>query len=425
MKFRLLLWLASLLIGLGVDGATIDISNVLKFDPTNSGGTVSETEAELRSIERQLQRMLRVTPTRNTATCVAAPSPAIPPLQLRVTSAGRRWQIEFDDSTPEWQSSPEFRKRLFGVLLAARRKFAQPPENPDYLPDWIAAGLIRRMELADGPARLLRQNRQLPVLRALLEADKQTSFDWLREVKFDELTGTEKFWFKELSLVLLEAACRSDGGKLIDYAVAHDHGEGEKAAYEKYLRPALCEAARSLGVPEWRKLNNDELSAAYLWRMTKFLAWNECFPKPPHILSRELAHFASGDPLPQRLLEADDGETTRLEKQREISAMRRGADAEYAVKLAQLSAAIGALPAKPAAADPEAAAKYAAALAELYPEISARTSQETLLDRVDSRKDRPLYFRRNQLDEAIKPSMVETETVRRLLDEAESIFSGF
>ncbi|UKI30641.1 MAG: hypothetical protein L6W00_22360 [Lentisphaeria bacterium] len=175
------------------------------------------------------------------------------------------------------------------MLLLAKRG-GPAPQNPAYLPIWIAAGIRAEMEEQLGPERLLRSNRQYPITRALLAAglslpDFRYMTGGLDPLRF---APGELKWYREFSRLLLEilyGLTSPTDNALFDYAVlsadpAHTAEHVRASTIDRVLRNA---AAKSGSADSKEPVDIQR----FLEQCARRTVWHLFAPRPPEIAEAE------------------------------------------------------------------------------------------------------------------------------------------
>lgn len=368
-----------------------------------SGDDAAETAELLKAFDRQLCTVFRVNSRRSPIRCRITASPEAPPGGVLFRTRRNNWFLEFNPAVPGWRDDLELWRRLAGVLLLAKRG-GPAPQNPAYLPIWIAAGIRAEMEEQLGPERLLRSNRQYPITRALLAAglslpDFRYMTGGLDPLRF---APGELKWYREFSRLLLEilyGLTSPTDNALFDYAVlsadpAHTAEHVRASTIDRVLRNA---AAKSGSADSKEPVDIQR----FLEQCARRTVWHLFAPRPPEIAEAEFRKIdrlvlplldadgnATGktervplDTLPERIAGRPDALDLRNGKINEIHRLAPGNSPEVVSRYRELIEALQLLPLKPEdPAGPAAAGRFRNALSEVKRYFPRRARLEEKLD---------------------------------------------
>lgn len=409
------------------------------------GDDAAETAEILKAFDRQLCTVFRVNSRRSPIRCRITASPNAAPGGLLFRAKRNNWELEFNTALPGWQEDLELWRRIAGILLLAKRG-GPVPENPAYLPIWLAAGLRAELTEQNGAERLLRRNRHYPITRALLAAGLPLpDFRYLTgELDPARLTPGELRWYREFSRLLLEILSQlsSPGDNvLLDYALLsadskYSPEHVRAATIDRILQQA---AARNAEKQDSATRNTVNIQR-YLENRAQSIVWHLFSPMPPEIAESRFQAVnrmelpvldAEGRPtgksetvpldaLPERLAGRTDGNELRNRKLNEIQRLAPGNSPEILSRYRELSEALRELPLNPE--DPAYAAacgRFRRALAEVERYFSYRARLEQKLDEYARRAATTTERYSDQIEALRRTPPFLTEKAEQLLERTE------
>ena len=447
-----ILLIALLAAALPAAGATATTGDGVAIDMDRSSSESLETLAELRELDRQVAALFRVGGRKLPLQCRIVVSGALPKGELKAEFKPREWTLSFNDRDGDWLEDSALRRRLTGLLLLAKVPRAEPPADPDYLPGWISAGIDARLKGARQSESLMRRNRRLPVLRALLESGNFPEFRKLRLLDLRLLPPAALAWYGELGRVMLELGhTRSNAADnaLLDYCILSARPAGvENQNFQStlgrvFLAGALREAQpERSGTETWSKLDDDGKIERILQDHARRLAFNDFLPQPVPLAAAAFGTLSpvavpeldvKGAPtgktletplaeFPQRILDRPDAAELQRALRQKILLLREGNDVGFRQLLDNLADAVMRLPLRKGAASgetPAPDARFRQALDRIPADLERRAKIERLLDAVELENRVPAEFYADAIREANRPSPVLTGREREFLDRVE------
>ncbi len=442
--FRLFLILPLLLPAAALHAA-VTTADGLEIVADRADASAGATVEALRKLDRQLANLFRFNARRSPVRCRIILSEQVPAGTLDIRIAGNERELSFNDRDGSWRNRFALRRRLIGALLAAKAG-APPPENPDYLPGWLVSGIDARLEASAGPELYLRQNRQLPVLRALLDAGKFPRFREQVMNDPDRFPAAARRWFNELARVMLDlAALRSSvaDNALGDYVLLSARSDANpEQAFNATLGRIFLAAAETFPLPErndpasWKAKSPDDRIQLALEYYARLLAWNEFSPRPAASVRSDFAAMRTfkapllrqdGKPgdgkeelrledLPRLLRTRSDHAALRTRVQNSLRAMDYGLSVEQRALLGRIFDAVRQLPG-PEIPDPvPPPAAFTAALREFDAALDLDEKRERFLDEFERSSRSPFEFYRDRIDAAEIPDPMLTAPVREFIE---------
>ena len=370
----------------------------------------------------------------------------IPPGELVFRRGRALWEVEFAAENGDWKNDQSFREQLFGVLLLSKLPEARP-DAVARMPGWIVAGFDEQRRGQNGPERLLRRNRQLPVIRTLLELGRFPDFRVMTRLDGGQLPEAARPWYAELSRLLLETVLELStpaDNALLDYAVLRTRPEvSEQEAFDATVgRVLLAAAARKFPTEKNSGCSEDELRQKYLESAASSFGWHEYSPRPNRLARAAFEKNAAvtipelapdGTPseatrtidlaeLPALLAEGrPDGAQLRTETVRGLQTLFAGNDSAHNRRLTRLITALEALPVireeQPTSIP---AANFLSALRDMRRYFILREALEQSFEREAFSALPPGERYRTRMREAVRPSPLLTEAEQRFLDQTEA-----
>ena len=437
---------------LPVAGATAATGDGVSIDMDRSSSESLETLDGLRELDHQVATLFRLGGRKHPLQCRIVVSGALPKGELQVEYKPEEWVLSFNDRGGDWFDDFALRRRLAGLLLLSKIPRAEPPANPDYLPGWISAGIDARLKGARESESLMRRNRQLPVLRALLAYGKFPEFRKMRLLDPRLLPPAALAWYGELGRVMLELGflqSNAADNALLDYCILSARPTGvENQNFQSTLGRVFLAGALREGLPErigldnWSKLDDDGKIERILQDHARRLAFNDFIPQPVPLAAAAFETLNKvplpelGDkgaptgktiavPLaefPARLLDRPDAAELQRELHRRILALREGNDIWFRQLLDNLADATLRLPLRKDAASgetPSPDAQFRQAIERIHTDLERRAKIERLLDSVERENRVPAEFYAGEIREANHPSPILTACEQEFLDRVE------
>ena len=432
--------------------AATSIGDGVSVDMDRSSSESLRTLDELRALDRQITTLFRVGGRKLPLQCRIVVTGGLPKGELQVEYKPEEWILSFNDRDGDWLEDFALRRRLTGLLLLSKIPRAAPPANPDYLPGWISAGIDSRLAGARTSESLMRRNRRMPVLRALLEAGTFPEFRKMRLLDPRLLPPAALDWYGELGRVMLElGTVQSDAvdNALLDYCILSTHPTGvEIQNFQATLGRIFLAGALREGLPErigmetWSKLDDDQKIERILQDHARRLAFNDFIPQPVPLAAAAFETLTpvpvpeldgKGAPtgktlqtplaeFPQRLLDRPDASDLQRALRRRILLLREGNDIWFRQLLDNLADAVMRLPLRKDAASGETPApdvRFRQAVDRIHADLERRAKIERLLDSAEQENRIPAEFYAGAIREANRPSPVLTDREREFLDRVE------
>lgn len=447
-----ILLIALSIAALSAAGATATTGDGVAIDMDRSSSESLETLDELRALDHQVAALFRTGGRKLPRQCRIVVSDALPKGELQAEFKPQEWILAFNDRDGDWLEDFALRRRLTGLLLLAKIPRAEPPADPDYLPGWISAGIDARLKGARQSESLMRRNRRLPVLRALLESGNFPEFRKLRLLDPRLLPSAALAWYGELGRVMLELGyTRSNAADnaLLDYCILSAHPAGvENQNFQStlgrvFLAGALREALpERIGAETWAKLDDDGKIERILQDHARRLAFNDFLPQPVPLAAAAFATLnqvpipelgANAAPtgktleaplaeFPQRILDRPDAAELQRALRQKILLLREGNDIGFRQLLDNLADAAMRLPLRKDAASgetPAPDARFRQAIDRIRADLERRARIERFLDAVELENRIPAEFYADAIREANRPSSALTGRELEFLNRVE------
>lgn len=450
--FRLLL-LGLLLLPAMKLGADVTTADGVVIVPDRADASAAATVEALRRLDRQLANLFRFHAHRSPIQCRVVLSDRIAPGAVELQFRGNAWEAVFNDRDGSWLESFPLRRRLIGFLLLAKAGGPQP-KNPDFLPGWLVSGIDARLKAAAGPELYLRNNRQLPLLRALLTEGRFPRFREQVANAPDRFPPAARRWLEELSRVMLDLAALQSSpvdNALGDYVLLSARGDATAdQAFDATVGRLFLSAAETLPISErrnpetWKSLSSDERIQLALEHFAGRLAWHEYAPRPAQTIRKEFAQIEifrlprldrMGNPVegedesriedvPALLHSRPDHAELRKRLGEALRAMNYGLSPELRAPLARLHEEINALPGPDAPEPLPPPTAFQTALNEFRAALDLYGKREDFLDDFDRRHRSPFEFYRARIEAAGTPDAMLTGPVRELLENTSRNYLG-
>ncbi len=421
--------------------------------PDRVGVEANETLEELKALDRQLCNILRVGNRRSPILCRIAFSEKTPQGEVLLQRVKNIWTIEFNDRTPGWKDSFYMRTRILAWLLATKLNNPELAERPDRFPSWVVAGIDARIEGSRFSERLLRRNRQLPVLRALLAVGQLPNFHQTMEMDPAELTESGRIWYREISRVLVDSAyalsSATDNAFLAYLELLSSGSVDPDQAFRSTLGRLWLTATNkspllgNLSLEEWNKLGDDVKVQRYLEYVAERLAWHELSPRPAIQFQKQLEQVMhielpelndAGEPTGKQLqisyndlpgIIPDRPDATQLirEEANRLQGLVEGNNLAFRRYLQTLEIKLLALPTtRKSARNPQPAQEFRQALEQLAKVVERYVAIEQFLEKYERSIRAPFVLYGSRMREASRPDEVLSLRVREFLERTEALY---